>query len=157
PALAEWLLDPATSVQTITAHSAIRADLSADPPPTGAEMCWAQWGHPDKARAVAERIYACERALGWYGPAGRIAKLATLVDSFDPQWARQLADEGATLIENAATGKRTLRKEADQQHPRRGSHGIPRLVAGERPAGSTPRERPRDISHRLGSHCRAHE
>ncbi len=105
-ALAEWLLDQATSVQTTNAQSTVPTDLPADPPPPEAVTCWAQWGHPDKARAVAERILAYERALGWYGPAGRIAGLATRVDSFDPQWARQLADEAVTLIENAATGEK---------------------------------------------------
>jgi hypothetical protein len=39
------------------------------------------------------------RALGWYGPAGDIAKAAEVACAFDPPWGEQLAQESTALIE----------------------------------------------------------
>lgn len=57
------------------------------------------WGQPDKARALIERILIEYRSRGWWGPAEHIAKAAQIVASFDPIWSKELADEADAMIE----------------------------------------------------------
>jgi hypothetical protein len=60
---------------------------------------WTSAGQEQRARAVVDGVLAHMRGLGWYGPAADIARAAVTVDSFDPKWAQELADEAVALVE----------------------------------------------------------
>jgi hypothetical protein len=90
--LAAWLLDRVGEQE---------ADATTSWDLTKAARVWAEWGEIGKCRELAERVLVYERGLGWYGPASTIAELAVAVDAIDPDWARELADEALTLVENA--------------------------------------------------------
>ncbi|MBO0906689.1 hypothetical protein [Arthrobacter sunyaminii] len=91
PDLAVWLLDRIEEVDSTNSWVMTRA-----------AALWAAWGERDKCRKVAERVLTYERSLGWYGPAANIAALAVAVNTADPAWALELADEAEGLIVKAA-------------------------------------------------------
>jgi hypothetical protein len=93
PELSTWLLERASEGNDVS---------SIDDGLVTAAAAWASRGKPDRARELVDRVLEYKRGLGWYGPAPDIARIAVVVDKFDPSWAEKLADEATSLLEEAA-------------------------------------------------------
>ncbi|OEJ22154.1 hypothetical protein AR457_40480 [Streptomyces agglomeratus] len=89
PRDAERILDGAC---TVPASSSTNDTLAT------AAGLWARWGEPERSWQAAERALHYYRGLGWFGPAGDIARLALHVLPADAAYSRQLLDEALGMV-----------------------------------------------------------
>ncbi|WP_030160810.1 hypothetical protein [Streptomyces sp. NRRL S-244] len=89
PRDAERILDGACTVPASSSTSGTLATAAG---------LWARWCEPERSRQAAERALDYYRGLGWFGPAGDIARVALNVLPVDAAYSRRLLDEALGMV-----------------------------------------------------------